>query len=77
MSKIENKIEANDRSILQVLDKKKYTVDYFQREYSWGQKHIEQLVNDLTDAFLACYDPKHARSEVEDYNIWSFHAPNA
>ena len=70
MSKIQNKIEANDRSILQVLDKKKYTVDYFQREYSWGQKHIEQLVNDLTDAFLSCYDPKHARSEVEDYNTY-------
>lgn len=28
MSKIENKIEANDRSILEVLDNKKYTVDY-------------------------------------------------
>ncbi len=70
MSKIQNKIEANDRSILQVLDKKKYTVDYFQREYSWGQKHIEQLVTDLTDAFLAYYDPKHARSEVENYNTY-------
>jgi uncharacterized protein with ParB-like and HNH nuclease domain len=70
MGKIENKIEANDRSILQVLDKKKYTVDYFQREFSWGQKHIEQLVNDLTDAFMACYDPKHARSEVENYNTY-------
>jgi len=70
MSKLQNKIEANDRSILHVLDKKKYTVDYFQREYSWGQKHIEQLVSDLTDAFLACYDPKHARSDVEGYNTY-------
>lgn len=70
MSKFQNKIEANDRSILQILDKKKYTVDYFQREYSWEQKHIEQLVNDLTGAFLVCYDPKHARTEVGDYNTY-------
>lgn len=70
MAKNENKIDANDRSVLEVLDKKKYTVDYFQREYSWGEKHIQQLVTDLTDAFLACYDSKHPRSEVADYNTY-------
>jgi uncharacterized protein with ParB-like and HNH nuclease domain len=70
MPKTENKIDANDRSVLEVLDKKKYTVDYFQREYSWEEKHIQQLVTDLTDAFLACYDPNHPRSEVADYNTY-------
>ena len=70
MSKIENKIEANDRSILEVLDKKKYTVDYFQREYSWKQKHIEQLVTDLASAFLANYEAAHERTEVENYNTY-------
>ena len=70
MSNIENKIEANDRSILEVLDKKKYTVDYFQREYSWEQKHIEQLVTDLASAFLANYEPPHSRSDGVDYNSY-------
>ena len=70
MSKIENKIEANDRSILEVLDKKKYTVDYFQREYSWKKKHIEQLVTDLASAFLANYEVQHERTEVENYNTY-------
>jgi uncharacterized protein with ParB-like and HNH nuclease domain len=70
MSKIENKIEANDRSILEVLDKKKYTVDYFQREYSWKQKHIDQLVTDLASAFLANYEVQHERTEVENYNTY-------
>ena len=70
MSKIENKIEANNRSILEVLDKKKYTVDYFQREYSWEQKHIEQLVTDLASAFLANYERTHERTEVENYNTY-------
>ncbi len=70
MSRIENKIEANDRTIFQVLDNKKYTVDYFQREYSWQQKHIEQLVTDLTSAFLSEYLPTHERGEVENYNSY-------
>ena len=70
MSNIENKIEANDRSILEVLDKKKYTVDYFQREYSWGQKHIEQLVTDLASAFLSNYDHSHSRSDGVNYNSY-------
>ena len=70
MSNLEHKIEANDRSIQQVLDKQKYTVDYFQREYSWGKKHIEQLVSDLTSAFLSDYDPSHQRKDGIGYNSY-------
>lgn len=44
MSKLENKIEAKHRHLFDVLNEQKYTVDYFQREYSWGEKHIEALV---------------------------------
>lgn len=70
MSRLENKIEAKDRTIRDVLDKAKYTVDYYQREYSWQQKHIEQLVTDLTTAFLNEYQPQHERPEVENYNSY-------
>ncbi|MDB4451215.1 DUF262 domain-containing protein, partial [Pseudomonadales bacterium] len=70
MSRLENKIEAKNRSIVEVLDSKKYTVDYYQREYSWQQKHIEQLVTDLATAFLSEYDPHHERQEVENYNSY-------
>ncbi|MDF1710860.1 MAG: DUF262 domain-containing protein [Akkermansiaceae bacterium] len=70
MSKLENKITADDRTISQVLAQKKYTVDYFQREYSWEKKHMEQLVEDLANAFLACYDPGHDREETENYNSY-------
>ena len=45
MSKLENKIDASDRSVSDVLKDKKYTVDYFQREYSWEQKHIVKWGN--------------------------------
>jgi uncharacterized protein with ParB-like and HNH nuclease domain len=70
MSRLENKIEAKDRSVHDVLDNKKYTVDYYQREYSWQQSHIEQLVTDLSTSFLQAYDPEHQRSEVENYNSY-------
>jgi uncharacterized protein with ParB-like and HNH nuclease domain len=70
MSRLENKIEANNRSILEVLDNKKYTVDYYQREYSWEQMHIEQLVTDLCSAFLDNHDPSHQRPDVADYNSY-------
>ncbi len=68
MSKLENKIEARHRNLFDVLNEQKYTVDYFQREYSWGEKHIEELVTDLTSAFLNEYTPGHKRKEVENYN---------
>ena len=68
MSKLENKIEAQHRKLFDVLNEQKYTVDYFQREYSWGEKHIEELVTDLTSAFLNEYEPGHKREHGENYN---------
>lgn len=70
MSKLNNKIEAHDRSIAEVLDDKKYTVDYFQREYKWEERHIEQLISDLTSSFLNEYKPEHKRKDIENYNSY-------
>jgi hypothetical protein len=70
MSKLSNKIEAHDRSITEVLDDKKYTVDYFQREYKWEDRHIEQLVSDLTSSFLNEYRPEYKRKDIENYNSY-------
>ncbi len=68
MSKLENKIEARHRSLFDILSEQKYTVDYFQREYSWGQNHIEELVTDLTSTFLNEYTPGDKRDQGSDYN---------
>ncbi len=68
MSKDNHKIDADDHNVFEVLNEKKYTVDYFQREYSWEQKHIEQLVTDLTSTFLDVYKEGDDRAEVEHYN---------
>ncbi len=68
MSKLNQKIEARDRNVQEVLYKKKYTVDYFQREFNWEAKHIEQLVTDLSTAFLNEYTPGDTRESGEQYN---------
>ncbi|MEI6568116.1 MAG: DUF262 domain-containing protein, partial [Verrucomicrobiota bacterium] len=70
MTKLTNKIEAHDRSISEILDDKKYTVDYFQREFKWEERHIEQLVSDLTTSFLDEYHPEHRRKDIENYNSY-------
>lgn len=70
MSKLSNKIEAHDRSISDVLDGSKYTVDYFQREFKWEERHIEQLISDLTSTFLDEYQPDHKRKDVSNYNSY-------
>ena len=70
MSKLQNKIEAHDRSISDVLDDQKYMVDYFQREFKWGEKHIEQLISDLSSVFLNEYNPMHKRKQVAEYNTY-------
>lgn len=68
MSMENHKIDADDRKVFDVLNERKYTVDYFQREYSWEKKHISQLVTDLTSTFLDAYTDGDPRTAVEHYN---------
>ncbi len=70
MEKLSNKIDAMNRTVSEVLSEKKYTVDYFQREFNWEAKHIEQLITDLTSAFLREYTPGDSREKGEKYNSY-------
>jgi len=60
-------IRADDKSVREMLDKTKYIVDFFQREYRWERKHIEQLIDDLTAKFFSNYEEFHTRTEVQNY----------
>lgn len=68
MRKDDHKIDADDHNVFEVLNEKKYTVDYFQREYSWEKKHIVQLITDLASTFLDIYTEGDDRADVEHYN---------
>ncbi|MBL4701660.1 MAG: DUF262 domain-containing protein [Phycisphaeraceae bacterium] len=69
MSDTINKIDAKDKTLSDILTKK-YTVDFFQREYSWKKEHIEQLVIDLTSSFMDNYEEGHTRADGGKYEIY-------
>lgn len=55
------------KTISEVLSKKKYAIDYYQREYKWERKQLEELVSDLTSRFLQLFEPEHHRRDVARY----------
>jgi uncharacterized protein with ParB-like and HNH nuclease domain len=59
-------ILGNAKTIRELL-KGKYSIDYFQREFRWQEKHIRELIDDLTGKFLEDYQPGHTRERVSDY----------
>ena len=69
MSSIANDITAEKKKLSAMLSEK-YTVDYFQREYKWERRHIEQLLVDLEAAFFSNYERMHTIANVQDYNCY-------
>jgi len=62
-----NKIDARAKSVRELLDGVKYTIDYYQREYKWETKQIIELLQDLETKFLDNYREEHERTQVEYY----------
>ena len=46
----------------------KYTVDFYQREYTWQRSHVEDLINDLTTEFLKNWKPDDTYEAVQMYD---------
>ncbi|GHF79839.1 DUF262 domain-containing protein [Deinococcus ficus] len=61
------RVEGVTRSVRELLEKRKYVIDFYQRDYKWKPKEVEELVTDLTERFLDDYRPEHPRSQVEKY----------
>jgi len=61
------KILGETKSIRELLNAAKYSIEYYQREYSWEAKQIGELIEDLTSRFEDDYEPDHGRQEVETY----------
>ena len=59
-------------TLRQILNGNRFTVNYYQREYRWGRKQIEQLIDDLTASFQSYYDSENHTdtSEVENYGYY-------
>ena len=61
------KIDGTPKSIRELFTGVKYTIHYYQREYQWQTKQIEELLSDLTEEFFEFYSETDERSKVLDY----------
>ncbi|MCK9329088.1 MAG: DUF262 domain-containing HNH endonuclease family protein [Candidatus Cloacimonetes bacterium] len=64
------KIEGSPKNLKQLLQNTKYSIHYYQREYMWQRKHIEELIDDLTSEFLDNYNSGDSRLQVADYGTY-------
>lgn len=62
-----NSIDGVARTISEILKDKKYSIDYYQREYKWETKQLSELITDLTSKFLQLHNPDHKRTAVGEY----------
>ena len=63
------KIDKTD-TLKTILNGRKYTVDYFQREYRWRRKQIEQMLADFQSTFEEFHDPNDTPKEVKKYGFY-------
>jgi uncharacterized protein with ParB-like and HNH nuclease domain len=61
-----NKIVAHAENLRTLLNNK-YTVQYYQREYNWETKQIEELIEDLTNEFNEFYKDGDRQIDVRNY----------
>lgn len=60
-------IDGKGRTIRELLAGRKYSIDYYQREYKWQHKQVAELIDDLADKFLESHDEGNERSAVAEY----------
>ncbi|MBA3641259.1 MAG: DUF262 domain-containing protein [Acidobacteria bacterium] len=59
-------IQGQAKTVRQLMSVK-YAIDYYQREYKWETKQIQELLEDLTETFLEDYRKEHSPIAVKDY----------
>lgn len=60
-------IDGKVKSVRQLLQGVKYSIDYYQREYRWEAKQVRELLEDLSGTFLKEYEPGLSRSQVANF----------
>lgn len=69
MGKTDNSIIVESKAFsLKALFADKFTVDFYQREYVWDRKQIEDLIMDLSTEFMKQWEPGHLIRNVSGYD---------
>lgn len=61
------RVHGVEKTVRELLSGVKYGLDYYQREYNWTSKQVEELLSDLSGRFLTDFDSSHERTAVEGY----------
>jgi len=62
-----HRIEGRAKSLRELMDRSKYTIDFYQREFAWKEQQVRELIDDLSGKFLSFYDEEHERTKVKQY----------
>jgi uncharacterized protein with ParB-like and HNH nuclease domain len=62
-----DRIDGKPRTVRELFTSRKYSVDYYQREYAWTQANVIELLDDLTGRFLDSWDESHEREDTLAY----------
>ncbi len=61
-------IDGKGRTVRELLAGRKYSIDYYQREYKWQRKQVAELMEDLAAKFLESHEQGNERSAVAEYS---------
>ncbi|PYQ92709.1 MAG: hypothetical protein DMG02_00320 [Acidobacteria bacterium] len=64
---VSREIDGKGRTVRELLAGRKYSIDYYQREYKWQQKQVAELLDDLANKFLESHEEGNDRSAVAEY----------
>ena len=59
-------IEGDDKTIEVLLSGAAFGIDYYQREYRWERKQLQELVDDLHGQFLQTWNPNKPDTPLEE-----------
>lgn len=63
----EKKVESHVWPLVTIL-RQKFKVDFYQREYVWEEKQMQDLIEDLSEEFLRNWDENDSTEEVAKYD---------
>ena len=60
-------IDGTPRTVRELFTGRKYGLDYYQREYTWTEGNVAELIADLASSFLEDYDELDEPDQVASY----------
>lgn len=61
-------INTESLNLSSILYGKHYSIDYYQRDYTWGEKEIDDLLEDLLSKFEISYKAEENFDQVQNYS---------